>query len=137
MLLAGALLVGFGPVAWGILRQLSGRAIVSLIFGLIGFSGLTFMVWTMGSLLYSIIFGNPSNYVAPEFAHKNSDEALRVFTTLTPRDFERPFTDSTDIVAHAQLQAEFGKWIAITGPIYNISQSPTADGIHVLLGRVT
>jgi hypothetical protein len=120
-LLMGALIVTFGPSVWAWVKRVGLGNVISASFGLMFLGVVGLGVWSIATSVYSYFIDSPALYVPPANALKNMDGSKRVFTHYSPRDFKRAIDSNTNLMAHKLLQAEFGKWMAVTGGLRDVS----------------
>jgi hypothetical protein len=129
--MTGAILAGFGPALWAYLRKVGAGNIAGKVAGLVVSASILATFYIILSVIYSTIFESPTRYVPPTSALKNHDGSLRVFTKWKIRDFNRPFSDYTQVAAKQKIADETGKWIALTGLVSEIEPDTLDSGYRV------
>jgi uncharacterized membrane protein YsdA (DUF1294 family) len=133
-LIAGAMLVGFGPNLWAFIVRLRGSDWATLFVYAIFAVGITFSLWMLGSIFYSSMFDAPDSYVPPSYSLKNANGTARQFTQRSPRNILRIFSDNTSLTAHQIVGGDIGKWMAITGALRDVSVLPMTKQVLVQIG---
>ena len=130
----GGLAIGFWPVIESFLRDIKFFSLrTALLFGLLAliiFGG--FASATIHSLI--VVKTEPRLFFPDANQTLNHDGSKRLFEDQEPWHLETAFSQNTQIIATQLTRSEIGKWIALTGDIYDVESATNGDLVVTLGG---